>query len=357
MHKLTRKERVLNLIRRKPVDRTPCDIWLSDRAATVYSQQLKVALEELAEIFDNHLAIAAALDNHKTWENQEQLNLATELGYFHLSPDGNTITDDWGVVWDKAHEGIYAVVHPMAEGPDLKNLRVPSTREPHLFDPIDDAVSRHGQDLCVVGCQDLTLFERACALRGFEAFLIDLKENPHFADRLLDHIADHEVELAKEFVSRGVDMAFTGGDYGSQQGLLLSVEDWLHFEAPRLERIWAVYRQAGVPILHHSCGKIEGVIPHLIRMGLDVLNPIQHIMAPEGLRKHFGGDIVMFGGVDSQNLMQRGSRAEIVQEVKRYIDTLGGGRGYIAAPDQCVMSDVPLENVLAFVEAVRDRTN
>lgn len=290
------KERVLNLINRKPVDRTPCDIWLSDRANEKFCQELSVKPDNLRLLLDNHLVIVAALDNHKTWEDDASLRRAVEAGVINLEQGRKVIYDSWGVGWDTAHEGIYEVFHPIFERSALSGVRVPDLRVPHLFDPVDEAVRALGDEYCVVGCQDLTLFERACALRGFEQFLLDMKEDPAWAGGLLDVIADHEVERAAQLVARGIDLGFTGGDYGTQQSLIMSVDDWLEFEAPRLRRIWDVYKRAGVPIMHHSCGNIIALIPHLIAMGVDVLNPIQHVMDPAILRRDFGEHLVFFGG-------------------------------------------------------------
>jgi uroporphyrinogen decarboxylase len=350
--KMTHKQRVMNLLKGKPIDRLPSDVWLSDRASLVLSRELGVSGEELMQLLDNHLIIVAALDNHKCWDDPICLEKALQLGYFHRGVEPGIIFDDWGVGWDTAHEGIYEVFHPLGEEPDIDRLRVPDPRGPHLFDVVNEAADRYGEEYCVVGCQDLTLFERACALRGFDTFLVDLKENPRFAENLLDAIADYQVELARGFVSRGVDIAFTGGDYGTQQGLMVSVDDWLRFEAPRLRRIWEIYQAKGIPILHHSCGNILDLIPHLISMGLNILNPIQHVMQAEALRDRFGDSLVLFGGVDSQELMTFGTPEQIAREVERYIRILGHGKGYIVAPDQCLLSNVPAGNVIAFVHAV-----
>jgi uroporphyrinogen decarboxylase len=351
---LNHKRRVLNLIEGKPVDRLPSDVWLSDRATTKLSKALGVPPSELFTTLDNHFVIVAPLDNHKSWEDETTLAQALAAGYFRRPADG-VIVDDWGVGWDTVHEGIYELSHPLQGDADIRALCVPDPAGAHLFDPVEEAVRRYGGEYCVVGCQDLTLFERACALRGFDTFLVDLKVDTVFAERLLDAIADYQVALAEGLVSRGVDLGFTGGDYGTQHGLIISTEDWLHFEAPRLKRVWDVYRAHGIPVMHHSCGNIAPLIPHMIKMGLDILNPIQHVMDPEDLAARFGDSLVFFGGVDSQQLMTFGTPPEIEQEVARYAAVLGCGKGYIVAPDQCLLSSVPAENVMAFVRAARNQ--
>lgn len=352
--KQSRKQRILNLVAGKSVDRLPSDVWLSDRAASKFAGELKVPVSELPALLDNHLVIVAPLDNHKTWEDEAALAKAVALGYFHRGDADGIIVDDWGVGWDTGHEGIYDTLHPLAGSADLGALQVPDPRGPHLFDPVEQAVSRHGNEYCVAGCQDLTLFERACALRGFDEFLMDLRDNPGFAESLLDAIADYQIELARGLISRGVDIAFTGGDYGTQHGLIMSARDWLRFEAPRLSRIWDLYHQHGIPVLHHSCGNIEPLVPHMLAMGLDILNPVQHVMDLEKLAAEFGRSLVFFGGIDSQQVMTFGSVREIDDEVRRCVEILGRGKGYIIAPDQCLLSSVPAASITAFVGAARE---
>ena len=123
---------------------------------------------------------------------------------------------------------------------------------------------------------------------------------------------------------------------------------------PRLKRIWDVYKSAHIPIMHHICGNIIKIIPYLIELQVDILNPVQHVMPPDVLKNRFGQDIIFFGGIDTQKLMPLGTPAAIKNEVKYYIEVLGEDGKYIAAPDQCLMSDVPIENIIALVNAIRD---
>lgn len=353
--RLSHKRRVLNLVDGKPVDQLPSDVWLSDRAAAGLRRELGVTSSELFGVLDNHFVIVAPLDNHKTWEDAEALTKAMAAGYFTRGTADGEIVDDWGVGWDTVHEGIYGMFYPLGQEANLQKLRTPDPTGPHLLDPVTEAVRRYGDEYCVVGCQDLTLLERACALRGFDTFLVDLKTDPRFAERLLDAIADYQVELARGMAACGIDIAFTGDDYGTQQGLIISVEDWLRFEAPRLHRIWDVYHARGIPVMHHSCGSIAPLVPHMIAMGLDILNPIQHVMDLPALAAAYGNSLVLFGGVDSQRLMTFGTPADIAQEVRRCVEILGHGKGYVVAPDQSLLSNVPVENILAFVAAAREQ--
>lgn len=350
---LTHKERVLNLISGKNIDRLPSDIWVSDWAEAKIIRELNIGKDELIKILDNHFVMVCGLDNHKTWENKDSLDLALKYNYFRQNRKKNVIYDNWGVGWDIGHEGICDIYHPLSESTDLRNFNFPDFKDAHLLDFAKLVKEKYDGEYCIAGMQDLTIWERAYTLRGIHNVLIDIKLNRAFIEELFDRITEYQIGLAKRFVSLGVDLGFTGGDYGTQEDLMISLEDWKHFIMPRLKKIWDVYKSANIPVMHHSCGNIMKVIPYLIEMGLDILNPIQHVMSPEILRREFGKDIIFFGGIDSQGLIPFGTPEQIRKEVKKYVEILGKGRGYIIGPDQSIMSDTPIENTLALADAIK----
>jgi uroporphyrinogen decarboxylase len=349
---MTKKERIKRMIKGQSIDRLPSDIWLSDRASQKVMRALNLEPNELTEFLDNHFIMIYQLDNHKAWEDPLSLELAIKYGFFQFKGDKNIIYDDWGVGWDISHEGIYSVFHPLEESENLSSLKVPDPGNHHLFERALKLKEKYQNEYCITGVQDLTIFEKACAIRGFNEFLVDLKMNQNYVVKLLDVLTEYEVELAKKWVQFGIDLAFTGADFGTQNGLIMSLDDWKFFIQPRLERVWKVYKDAGIPIMLHSCGMIMEIIPFLIQMGCDILNPIQHVMKPEELKERFGNKVIFFGGIDSQQLIPFGTPEAIEKEVMRYVNILGEGGKYIIAPDQCLLSDVPIPNILVLIEAV-----
>ncbi len=349
---MTKKERIIRMIEGKSVDRLPSDIWLSDRAAKKVTRTMGIESDELINRLDNHFVMVYQLDNHKAWEEPNSFELALHYGFFHFEKEKDVIFDDWGVGWDISHEGIYAVYHPLRGSDHLRSLKVPDPGDHRLLERASQVKKKYENEYCITGVQDLTIFEKACALRGFDDFLIDLKVNRQFAVKLLDALTEYEVELARQWVHFGLDLAFTGADFGTQNGLIMSLDDWKFFIQPRLQKVWDVYKSAGIPVMHHSCGKIMEVIPLLIQMGCDILNPIQHVMPPEELKRVFGNNVIFFGGIDSQQLIPFGTPDAIEKEVIRYMKILGDGGRYIVSPDQCLLSDVPVQNIFAIVQAI-----
>ncbi|MBC7217256.1 MAG: uroporphyrinogen-III decarboxylase-like protein, partial [Candidatus Caldatribacterium sp.] len=130
---------------------------------------------------------------------------------------------------------------------------------------------------------------------------------------------------------------------------------WRRLFKPRLEKIWRVYRESGVVVMHHSCGDVRLVIEDMLDIGLQVLHPVQpHAMSLEELAQKFGERLVFHGGIDTQRLLPFGTPQEVKEAVQRCIETLGKHRKYIIAPSQEIMNEVPTENILALVEAIRE---
>ena len=112
-----------------------------------------------------------------------------------------------------------------------------------------------------------------------------------------------------------------------------------------------------IKIAWHTCGSIVPIIPDLIEIGLDILNPIQpeaEGMDPGYLKREFGRDLIFFGGISVQNLMPYGDPESIREEVKRLCGILGEGGGYIVAPAHNIQYDTPVENILALFEAMNE---
>ncbi|MCL4418392.1 MAG: hypothetical protein M1365_17190, partial [Actinobacteria bacterium] len=274
--------------------------------------------------------------------------------YCKQSADGKTMYDSWGVGYDITQEGICIKYNPVPDDFNLENYKFPDPNGSHLLDRAKMIKEKYKDKYCIVPLLGFGIFERAYTLRGFGNFLIDMKTNKKFAEELLDKITEYQLSLAKRFIDMGIDCVMDSNDFGTQENLIMSVDDWKKFIMPRLKKIWDLFKKEKIPVILHSCGNIIKIIPYLIEIGLDVLNPIQHVMDPELLKKQFGKDIVFFGGIDSQNLLTNGNPEEIKREVKRYIQILGKDGGYIIAPDQCLMSNVPVINILTLVKAIKE---
>jgi uroporphyrinogen decarboxylase len=209
----------------------------------------------------------------------------------------------------------------------------------------------HERHALVYGFADV--WQRPALVRGWEEFFVDLVERPEWVHFLCRKFTDFYLEdytRAAEATGGRIDLFLLISDLGSQRGPLISLPMFRQFVAPYLREMIRRIHGLGARVLFHSCGSVRPFIPDLIKLGVDVLDPIQPTgseMAPEALKAEFGGRLCFHGGIDMQRLLPRGTPTEVAAEAERYAKALGRGGGYILGPAHLFQPDVPPENVLA----------
>ncbi len=344
MEEMSRKERLLNSIQRKPIDRLPVQLDFSpimlDKMCAHFGVPQK-GEEELLPFIDNHLVYAFLNDTYGMLRKR-------------MHKTNPEMLDDFGVGWDMRQEGIYLTRHPLEDMRNYRDYKFPDPNRSGLMDFAKATIERYKKDYVVCSYQVTLLFERAYALRGYENFLVDIMLEDDFVNELLEKITDYQVGIAKNYVHLGVDCGRIGDDYGTQLGMLFSPKKWREMFKLRLKRIIDVYKGEGLPVIYHSCGNILPIIPELIEIGVDVLNNIQaEAMPKEVLSENFGDRICFYGGIPTQNL-PFAKKEELREEVQKTIEVLGRHGSYIVSPGIAVMSDVPIENVLTLIDSIKE---
>jgi uroporphyrinogen decarboxylase len=169
----------------------------------------------------------------------------------------------------------------------------------------------------------------------------------------MDKVCEYKIGVAEKIVALGFKMAHSGDDFGTQKGGFFSNAMFKEMILPRLKRIWKVFQDAKLPIMLHSCGDVTQYLPDLIDIGLNILEPCQPCMDLEYLKREFGNDLIFYGGIDTQKLPFL-SPDQTREMVKKTIRILGKGGGYIIAASQEIMNDVPISNIKALVETIRE---
>jgi uroporphyrinogen decarboxylase len=193
-----------------------------------------------------------------------------------------------------------------------------------------------------------------------EQALEDLVTDSGIAEAILEHIHRiHESLIRRilESVGKSIDLVYVAEDLGTQESLLMSPGVFRRFLKPRLARMIDVVHSFGVKAFHHDDGAIRPLIPDLIEIGIDILNPIQwrcRGMEREGLARDFGRSLVFHGGVDNQHTLPFGTADEVRREVAANISTFKKCIGYIVAPCHNIQANTPTENILALYQAVQD---
>ena len=199
-------------------------------------------------------------------------------------------------------------------------------------------------------------FEKANAARGIENFLADMAADPPFTRRLLRRIIDKNLVMLDNLLTAPeIDGVLLGSDWGTQLDLIMSPDTWQDMIRPGEQEEYDLIHSFDKDVWIHSCGNVEKIIPSLIEMGVQVLNPIQpEAMDLHRLKNDFGDKLTFWGGVSTQQTLPYGTPEEVKGESRRVRDLLAEDGGLIFSPAQEIQGDVPAENILALIEVARE---
>ena len=183
--------------------------------------------------------------------------------------------------------------------------------------------------------------------------MMDFYDNPAFVHELLDVLADFNIAQVSEALKYDIDAVYFGDDWGQQHGLLMGRGTWDEFIRPRVARMYGAVRDAGKFVIIHSCGDVDELFDDLIALGLNCFNPFQpEVMDVDDLLDRYRGRLTFLGGLSTQQTLPvRLARGRPRRD--RAPSRMGRDGSYIFAPAHAVQGDVPLENMLAFIDAVR----
>jgi uroporphyrinogen decarboxylase len=213
-----------------------------------------------------------------------------------------------------------------------------------------------GQDLVAIASMQITIFEIAWYLRGMETFLMDLILNPDLVIYHLDRITTIRCELAQRYAAAGCDVLSLGDDVSTQQTMMMRVETWREFLKPRLAKVIQAAKSVKPDILifYHGDGNLQAIIPELIEIGVEILNPIQpECMAPIVIKKTYGDRLSFWGTLGTQTTIPFGTPEDVRLACQTMIREVGRGGGLGLAPTHILEPEVPWANIQAFVDTVR----
>jgi uroporphyrinogen decarboxylase len=373
------RERLLAALRRQPFDRVPFDIRLTQPKAQELAT--RTGMRDPYAHFDlDYRPVPVAMPRHlpdftryfagrvPDWPEMAGDGAAAlqpwpgASAYLTMGPH-RTAMNEWGeyrIYGDgyEYHRKVYPLAGAECTVADVERYPFPDLFAEYRYEWVAQAIGAlHTQGWAAVLPWEMTIFEKAWRIRGLEELMMDLAINPQPAERLLDEVARRTGYLARRYAQAGVDIVQLGDDIGSERGLLMSPATWRRFLKPRLAQIIAGIKAANrdTLVFYHSDGNIEPVIPDLIEIGLDILNPIQpEAMDIAHLKRLYGEHLSFWGGIGVQTTLPFGTPEEVRAAVRRLIQVAGEDGGLVAAPAHLIEPDVPWANVEAFVAAVYD---
>jgi len=337
-----------------------------EKAVNTPKELVRSATEhrETEKVPYNFMFSPPAEERLKRYYGTEDLITALEMPMFLFGPKdkplyadpqvyGETITDQFGVVWSTSRIDRGSPIGPPLKEADLSRYSFPSPDDPKRFAGLDQEVARRRDRFLIAVIGDL--WERAGFMRGLGNLCVDVLENPKFVEELLEAMKEYVIRTLDHLVRCKPDGVFLSDDYGTQSGLMIAPRHWQRLVKPRLKEIYLAAKRRGLVVMHHTCGDVVEIVPDLIEIGLDILHPIQpETMDIFAMKRDFGKDLTFCGGIGTQHLLPKGTPSEIRETVKKTMDVMAQGGGYVLEPGITLQDDVPIENMVAVIEAARE---
>jgi len=369
---MTPRERVLTALNHKEPDRVPIDLggtWVTTIHTDAYQELAKYIGLPAAVKIRSFITNTVSVDR-KILEffKIDIRSVSPELPEnwregVHEDKSYTYYLDEWGIRWRKPKKnGYYYDIenHPLSqasvkdlqhyEWPDPTHLaRVQGMRKraEHLYKNTDYAI--------VGDVGEAGIFEQCWFLRGMDNFCMDLISNPKFAESLMDIVLQIQkgiYEIYLREIGNYIHVVTIGDDIAGQRGPLISPELYKKIVKPRhRELLQFIRKHTQAKIFFHSCGAVKRFLPDFIEMGVDIINPVQ--VSAKGMdireiKKEFGQDLVFWGGgCDTQKILPFGKKSDVEKEVKKRIDELAAGGGFVFAPVHNIQRGTPPENIIA----------
>jgi len=292
-------------------------------------------------------ALEDALQNHL-------LKLGSDIGFF-TDLGENHLRDVFGVIWDRSiDKDIGNVEGCVLSDPTLKHYTFPDPLDQRFFIDIPQRIAQYPDRFRVFQI-GFSLYERAWTLRGMQNLLMDFYDNPEFVHELLNSIADYNIAQVNEALKNDIDAVYFGDDWGQQHGLQMGPKLWHEFIYPVLRRMYSAVHAGNKYVFIHSCGDVDELLDDLIGIGLNCFNPFQpEVMDVAALHQKYCGRLVFHGGLSTQRTLPYGTVEDVRAETQRLLE-MGHMGGYIFAPAHDVEGDVPLDNMLAFIDLIQNQ--
>lgn len=281
--------------------------------------------------------------------------------------DETTYADQWGVVRVQPEGALY---YELSKSPlsgeisphDILSYPWPDPEDPGIIRNVRERAKRlrDATDYAIVLTLPAAFVHYSQFLRGFEDWYLDCALHPDLSELLYDSILEINIASARMILKEVgdlVDVVVTADDIGDQRGTIVSPAMYRRLIKPRHARYFdEIHRLTSARILFHTCGSVVDVLEDLIEIGVDALNPVQvsaRGMDTRALKAKAGKKLAFWGGIDTHDVLPRGTRSQVEGEVRRRIEELGRGGGYVLASVHNLQPGVPPENICKMFAAGR----
>ena len=337
------KERVLRAINHKEIDRVPFGIF---GTSPENEERIRKGINA-SSIEDMYRKLGIDV-----WHFFTPLKYVGEQQYYHGEK-----TDFWGITKAAYDDGDSSNQCPLRKASSVDEVE--SYKWPSIDDfvegDLENLIEDHREFAIEAGLW-APIFHNLTWLCGFENTLVNLKIEPDFSKALISHVTDFWVAYARKLLEAGkgrIDIVQNCNDFGTQNGLLIGIDTFREFFKPALKRIYDVIKEYDAKVMQHSCGAIEPIIPDLIEIGVDIINPVQ--VSASGmnivkLKEKYGDKVTFYGGIDTQHVLPEGPEEKVREETRKVLKLFGNKGGYILAPSQGIEPDISVKHVVAMFD-------
>jgi uroporphyrinogen decarboxylase len=354
---MTSRDRIIKTLRRKNPDKVPMYFELTPPYEHLFTEKTGKNASEYQTYFNFDMV---------TLEPAMFFKPKSDYLQFYPDEDLSKITiNEWGIGYKKGSiHHFESLVHPLRNAQtaeDLLNYPYPEIsgiNEPDFIHYCKSIVAAHDKGLAVMSRGQAvggTIFWPAYKLRGMEQLFIDMYENSELLTALLDKVTEMLIDVCVKKANAGVDVLLLADDFGTQINLMMSMEHWKFWFRDRIMKVIKAVKRAKPDIIvaFHSDGAVEKLIPQLLEIGVDVLNPIQpECMNPIEIKHKYGERLSLWGTVGTQTTMPFGKPEDVKQCVMDMISGCGRNGGLLIGPTHVLEPEVPWENLIRFVESV-----
>jgi len=365
---MNHRQRVERCLSHQEPDRVPIDYWCTMEVDTRLIDVLGYTnKEEVLKHFD---------------VDCRYLLGPSYIGQTMKEYDDGTIEDLWGVrraskrvqqhkgghyyEWTYKHVAISPLEH-MTSVSEIENYDKWPNADNWDYSGFESQCDRYHGDYIVINKGDrldrTAQFKPMMYLRGMEQAYMDLAINPEITECIIENIKSYFLEYNERVFKAAngkIDIFMMGDDFGTQHGLMMSVDMWRHYFKPGFRAYVELAHRYGMKTMHHTCGSVIDLIPEFIDCGLDILQSLQpraRGMDLEKLKQEYGKDICFHGGMDIQHTLPNGTPDDVREMVKTQIEKGKPGGGYIACTAHNIQPDTPTDNIKALFEAYQEYGN
>jgi len=353
---MTDLENYLSIVHRTGYEKMPVSFFMCPSLEKAFSDYLAVNPMEIP------FATFTIEGAHADFTSQEDFK---KRYYADRTFKEGTHIDIWGVGHEPGPPEAYHMTfmhHPMESFTSVEQIQaypLPVFTDANFDRMKAQADALHAEDKAVMGDMQCTVWETAWYMRGMENLMCDMLDEDDMATVLLDRVTDLAVYRAEAYAKAGADVLFLGDDIGTQRAIMMSIslyEEWL---MPRLKRVIDAAKAVNpnLVIQYHSCGMVTELIPSLIKAGIDILNPVQpETMDFERLHDQYGDRLSFNGTLGTQSVMPFGTPEDVRRTVFRNLEIAGNKGGLLVCPTHMLEPEVPIENLVAYINACKDFT-